>query len=80
MVAADELLPSAIAMAQEMSACVPHIMREYKKLIDDGFSMPFDEAMVYEEKIAIESAKNAAAHLVASRREAVIKKGRSEKS
>ena len=79
-VTADELLPSAIAMAEEMCACVPHIMREYKKLIDDGFSMPLNEAMVYEEKIAIESAKNAAAHLVASRREAVIEKGRSEKN
>ena len=62
-VTADELLPSAIAMAEEMFALVPHIMREYKKLIDDGFSMPLNEAMVYEEKIAIESAKNAAAHL-----------------
>ncbi len=79
-VATDELLPVAIEMAKEMCACVPHIMRQYKKLIDDGFSMHLKEAMIYEEQVAIESAKNAAAHLLAGRREEVIKKGRSEKS
>lgn len=79
-VAADELMAVAEQMASEMCACVPHIMQQYKKLINDGFSMPLDEAMVYEEKIAIESAKVAAAGMLATRRDAVIEKGRSEKS
>lgn len=78
-VPADDLLTNAIEIAQSMCACVPHIMREYKKLIDDGFSMPLTQAMVYEEGIAIESAKNAAASLLAMRRDTVIEKGRSEK-
>ncbi len=79
-VAADELLDTAVNIAKEMCACVPHIMREYKKLIDDGFSMPFNEAMIYEEKIAIASAKQATGANVATRREEVVGKGRSEKS
>ena len=79
-VPADELLPNAIGMAQAMCSCVPHIMRDYKKLIDDGFSMLLKDAMVYEEAVAIESAKNAAASMLADRREAVIEKGRTEKN
>ena len=77
---ADELIPNAKAMAQSMCECVPHIMREYNKLIDDGFSMPLNEAMVYEERIAIESAKHAAAELLATRTDGVFVKGRSEKN
>lgn len=77
---ADQLLSNAIDMAQSMCDCVPHIMQQYKKLIDDGYTMPLAEAMVYEEAIAIESAKQAAASLLATRRDAVIEKGRSEKS
>ena len=78
-VPADELLDAAEAIAKEMCACVPHIMREYTQLIDKGFSMPLDEALVYEEGVAIESAKNAAASLLATRREKVVSQGREEK-
>lgn len=78
-VPAEELLEATVAIAKEMCACVPHIMRQYKRLIDDGFSMPLKDAMVYEEGVAIESAKHAEASLLATRRDNVISKGRDEK-
>lgn len=76
---ADELLPRAVKMAEDMCACVPHILAQYKPLIDDGLSKPLDEALKWEEATAIESAKQAMAHMIAQRREKVIARGREEK-
>ena len=78
-VPADELVDFALAMAKDMSACVPHVLEQYKTLIDDGFSMHFNEAMEYEERTAIESAKQASAHMIAARRKKVIERGREQK-
>lgn len=77
---AEELLPRAVKMAEDMCACVPHILAQYKPLIDQGLSKPLDEALRWEEGQAIESAKQAMAHMIASRREAILERGRSEKN
>jgi enoyl-CoA hydratase len=77
-VSAEELLPTAIKMAQDMCACVPHILQQYKPLIENGYSMPLKDALVWEEAQAIASAKEAFAATIATRREAVMAKGRSE--
>ena len=78
-VAVDELMPRAIAMAQEMCRCVPHILAQYKPLIDEGFCKPLDEALRWEEAAAIDSARQAMGHIIAQRREKVISQGRREK-
>lgn len=77
---ADQLLDQAVAMAENMCACVPHILKQYKPLIEAGFSMPLNEALQWEEAQAIESAQQASAHLIEQRRQQVLNKGRSEKS
>jgi len=79
-VPADELLPRAVKMAQDMCACVPHILQQYKPLIENGYSMPYQEALAWEEQQAIESAKQAFASTIASQRESVMARGRSEKN
>lgn len=76
---AEDLLPRAIEMAKNMCDCVPHVLAQYKPLIDDGLSKPLDEALRWEEAQAIESAKQAMAQMIASRREQVMAKGRTEK-
>lgn len=76
---ADELLDKTIKMAQDMCACVPHILRQYKALIEDGYSMPLKDALLWEETRAIESAKLTSAHMIEQRRQQVLDKGRSEK-
>ena len=78
-VSAEELLPFARRMAQNMCKCVPRVLQQYKALVDDGFSMPFREALVWEEQRAIESAGQAMASTIASRRESVMAQGRKEK-
>lgn len=77
-VPAEELLPRARAMAEAMCACVPEILRQYKAMIDHGYSMPLNEAMVWEEEQAIASARRASAALIESRRQDVIERGRRE--
>ncbi len=79
-VPAEQLLESAQALAREMCACVPDILVRYKRLIDEGYSMPLNEALPWEEAIAIASASEVGADLVAQRREGIFGKGRSEKS
>jgi enoyl-CoA hydratase len=76
----NELLPRAIEMAENMCACVPHVLKQYKPLIDQGYAMPYHEALVWEERQAIESAGQASAAIIAGRREAVLARGRSEKN
>jgi enoyl-CoA hydratase len=79
-VATEELLPRAIAMAEAMCACVPNILRQYKPLIEDGYSLPYRDALVWEEKQAIASAQQALASTIAKRRDTVMTQGRSEKN
>ena len=78
--APNELLPRAITMAENMCACVPHVLKQYKPLIDKGYAMPYQEALVWEEQQAIESAKQASAAMIAMRRDGVLTRGRSEKN
>lgn len=78
-VPADELLDTAIAMAENMCQCVPAILRQYKRLIEDGFSMPYKESLAWEQTLSIESAKENMGG-IAQRREAVMNQGRSEKN
>ena len=73
-----ELLDKAAKIATDMCACVPHVLVQYKTLIDEGFSMPLSDAMVWEELQAIESAKQAASQLIEARRQQVLQRGRSE--
>jgi enoyl-CoA hydratase len=75
----DELIPRAIEMAENMCACVPHVLRQYKPLIEEGYSMPYSDALAWEEQRAIESAKQASPAVIGKRREAVMARGRREK-
>jgi enoyl-CoA hydratase len=79
-VAAAELLDRAREMAENMCACVPEVLKQYKSLIDEGYNKPWREALAWEEEQAIESARHIMAATIAGRRDAIMEKGRSEKS
>lgn len=76
---AEELLPKAVEIAENMCACIPQVMLAYRGMIDEGFSMPLDEALQWEEARAIESARLASAQMIEQRRLQVLEKGRSER-
>jgi len=54
------------------------MVTQYKAMIDEGYSMPLKEAMVWEEARAITSAGEATAQMIEQRRKKVLEKGRSE--
>lgn len=77
-VAHDELLPAARKLAGDMASCVPDVLRQYKRLIDDGLGLPLREALVMERERALESAARASSALIAARRGDVTARGRRE--
>jgi enoyl-CoA hydratase len=76
----EELLPKAVKMAQDMCACVPQVLAQYQTLISDGYSMPLDDALEWEEARAVWWAKQASGEMIEQRRTGVLEKGRSEKN
>jgi len=77
-VTADELLPRAVKMAQDICACVPQVLQQYRTLIRDGYTMPLNDALEWEEARAIWWAKQASGAMIEERRLKVLAKGRSE--
>lgn len=51
-VPADELLPAARALAQDMLGTLPHMLTRYKAVINDGFDLAFGEGMALERQRA----------------------------
>lgn len=76
--APEELLPKAIRMAQDICACVPQVLQHYRAMITDGYSMPLNDALEWEEARAIWWAKQASGGTIEARRASVLEKGRSE--
>jgi len=73
-----QLLPHCEQLAQDMNSCIKPVIKQYKQMIDDGFSMPLVDALEFEEAKAIESAKQASAAMLAARREKVLERGRDQ--
>ena len=79
-VAADQLLPVAKQLAADIASADPAMIGAYKKLIDDGYALPFGEAMALEHSTS--SARNAqvSGDEVEARRLAVMDRGRAQTS
>ncbi|WP_156256999.1 enoyl-CoA hydratase [Sandarakinorhabdus oryzae] len=67
-VPADELVASATRLAHDMATIAPAFARGYKQLINDGYALPFGEAMALEaERSTAANAKVSAAEVEAAR-------------
>jgi len=77
-VPAAELLPAAIAMAENICACAPEVLRHYQLLISQGYSMPLAEALAWEKDRAMRWAEQVSAEEIEGRRKGVLEKGRGE--
>ena len=77
-VSPQELLPVAQKLAAEMATCVPHVLRGYKRLIDEGFGMPLEQALEHELETAIASAQEMTSATLGERRDRVLERGRDQ--
>ena len=77
-VAPDELLPAAKAIARAMTSIPADTLQAYKRLIDEGFAVSAGEAMKHE--IAFTAARNRAVRPeeIAARRAGIQARGRSQ--
>ena len=76
-VPADELLPAARALAEDMVSCDDETVRACKRLIEDGFALPLGEAMALETEVN-RSRQRAKPDQVAERRLEVQRRGREQ--
>jgi enoyl-CoA hydratase len=77
-VAPEALLVEALRLAQDIASCDPTTVLRYKALIDDGFALPFGDAMALEAARARAANVNVTPEGVAARREAVQARGRDQ--
>lgn len=73
-----ELLPTCMELARQMASCVPHVLKGYKKLIDEGYGIHLPDALKAEKLAGIESARQVTAAEIATRREGVFHRGRDQ--
>lgn len=72
----DELVPAALKLAEDITKTQPELLQIYKSLIDDGFSMPFGDALKHEVQKSKEHAASVSAESVEEARKAVTARGR----
>lgn len=74
----DLLLPAAIALARDMASIDPAMAAGYKALIDDGYGLPFADAMALEAKRSTAANTRVAPGAVEQARLAVMARGRDQ--
>jgi enoyl-CoA hydratase len=77
-VAPEALLDTARALARDMLSADPATLVTYRRLINDGFALPFGEAMQLEAKVARSVNGRVTAADIERRREAVRARGQAQ--
>ncbi|MFM6854311.1 MAG: enoyl-CoA hydratase [Sphingopyxis sp.] len=78
MVPPDALLPTAIALAQDMASVDPVMSATYKALINDGFAMTLADGLALEQRVSRAANGQVRAQDVEQRRRAVMERGRTQ--
>lgn len=78
-VAPEELVPVAMKLAADIATAPADKVQSYKKLIDDGFALPFGEAMALENTRSRSLNSAVSPDDVARSREGVMARGRTQK-
>lgn len=74
----EELLPVARQLARDMASMDPIMLRNYKSLINDGFALPFEQAMTLEATRSTQLNGKVSSDEVEARRRAVMDRGRGQ--
>ena len=77
-VSAEDLVAAATQLAHDMATIAPGFARDYKKLINDGYELPFGQAMALEAERSTAANAQVSAAEVEAARGAVQARGRSQ--
>lgn len=72
----EDLVPAALKLAADITKTQPGLLHTYKQLIDDGFGLPFQDALKLEVQRSREHAASVTAESVEEARKAVTERGR----
>ncbi|HMN54897.1 MAG TPA: enoyl-CoA hydratase [Sphingopyxis sp.] len=75
-VAPEALLPVVHALARDIASADPAMVRGYKRLIDDGYALPFADGLALEQQRSKAANGAVRAEEVEARRLAVMERGR----
>ena len=73
----EELMPTCMALAQDMRSCIPDIMYKYKRMIDRGYDLALGDAMTYEVEMS-QMYQRPSAEEVAARRASIQERARKQ--
>jgi enoyl-CoA hydratase len=79
-VPAEELLPVAKKLAADIASADPAMIQAYKRLIDDGYAVPFGEAMALEHERSSSANSQVNKAEVEARRMTVMERGRAQQA
>lgn len=79
-VSAEELLPVAKKLAADIASADPAMIQAYKRLIDDGYAVPFGEAMALEHERSSSANSQVNKAEVEARRMTVMERGRAQQA
>jgi enoyl-CoA hydratase len=79
-VAPEQLLETCRGLARDMQGCDPRTLRRYKRMIDEGYALPFGEGMALEDRASREHMRGVTPDAVAARREAIQSRGRAQQT
>jgi enoyl-CoA hydratase len=74
----DELMPAALKLAADMASIPVDTLSLYKKIIDEGYDLPFGEAMDLEQRLSTANNRTVTAQDVAARRAGIQARGRTQ--
>ncbi|WP_454624679.1 enoyl-CoA hydratase [Bradyrhizobium cenepequi] len=74
----EALQAEAIGLAEAMLTVVPSVLRDYKKLINDGLDLALPEALALEAEVATSSAKSVVMDDVERRRHEVLARAKQQ--
>ena len=75
---AGKLLPAARTLARDMLSALPDMLPAMKRLIDDGYALPFAEAMALERERSQAHRARVTGEAVAGRLDAVMARGKAQ--
>lgn len=78
-VAPEFLVETALKLAADISTALPDKVQAYKRLIDDGFAMPYGDALKLERERSSALNAQVTPDVVAKNREDVMARGRDQK-
>ena len=74
----EELLPAAIKLAEDMASIPPETLALYKRIIDEGYDLPFGESMELEQRLSTANNRSVTPQMVEARRGGIQARGRAQ--